>query len=118
MADAGPAVLITGATSGLGRYLARELAGSGWRVLAHGRDPVRVADLSADLGGGARGYVADLASLGEVRDLAGRVRAEVPRGSASARRARGGRSARTATNCGSPSTISHRCCSPGCSCRC
>ena len=79
MADAAPAVLITGATSGLGRYLARELAGSGWRVLAHGRDPVRVADLSADLGGGARGYVADLASLGEVRDLAGRVRAEVPR---------------------------------------
>jgi NAD(P)-dependent dehydrogenase (short-subunit alcohol dehydrogenase family) len=79
MADAGPAVLITGATSGLGRYLARELAGSGWRVLAHGRDPVRVADLSADLGGGARGYVADLASLGEVRDLAGRIRAEVPR---------------------------------------
>ena len=79
MADAAPAVLITGATSGLGRYLAIELAGSGWQVLAHGRDPVRVADLSADLGGGARGYVADLASLGDVRDLAGRVRAEVPR---------------------------------------
>ncbi len=79
MADAAPAVLITGATSGLGRYLARELAGSGWRVLVHGRDPVRVADLSADLGGGARRYVADLASLGEVRDLADRVRAEVPR---------------------------------------
>jgi NAD(P)-dependent dehydrogenase (short-subunit alcohol dehydrogenase family) len=27
------AVLITGATSGLGRYLAEELAGSGWQVL-------------------------------------------------------------------------------------
>jgi NAD(P)-dependent dehydrogenase (short-subunit alcohol dehydrogenase family) len=93
MADAAPVVLITGATSGLGRYLATELAGSGWQVLAHGRDPARVADLAAELsggargtgggarglGGGARGYVADLASLGQVRDLAAEVRAQVPR---------------------------------------
>ncbi len=79
MADAAPAVLITGATSGLGRYLARQLVSSGWQVLAHGRDQARVADLSAELGGGARGFVADLASLSEVRDLAARVRAEVPR---------------------------------------
>lgn len=79
MAGAAPAVLITGATSGLGRYLATELASSGWQVLAHGRDPVRVADLSAELGGGARGYVADLARLGDVRELAALVRAEVPR---------------------------------------
>jgi NAD(P)-dependent dehydrogenase (short-subunit alcohol dehydrogenase family) len=79
MADAAPTVLITGATSGLGRYLAQELAGSGWQVLAHGRDPARVADLAAELGGGARGYVADLASLGQVRELAAEVRARVPR---------------------------------------
>ena len=79
MADTAPAALITGATSGLGRYLARQLASSGWQVLAHGRDPARVADLSAELGGGARGFVADLASLGEVRDLAARITAEVPR---------------------------------------
>jgi NAD(P)-dependent dehydrogenase (short-subunit alcohol dehydrogenase family) len=79
MADAAPAVLITGATSGLGRYLARELAGSGWQVLAHGRDPARVAELTAELGGGARSYVADLASLDQVRELAAGVRAEVPR---------------------------------------
>lgn len=83
MADAAPAVLITGATSGLGRYLARQLASSGWQVLAHGRDPARVADLTADLtaelGGDARGYVADLASLGDVRELAALVRVEVPR---------------------------------------
>jgi NAD(P)-dependent dehydrogenase (short-subunit alcohol dehydrogenase family) len=79
MADVAPVVLITGATSGLGRYLAGELAGSGWQVLAHGRDPGRVADLTAELGGGARGYVADLASLGGVREFADRVRSEVPR---------------------------------------
>jgi NADP-dependent 3-hydroxy acid dehydrogenase YdfG len=53
MADVAPAVLITGATSGLGGYLARQLASSGWQVLAHGRDPARVADLCAELGGGA-----------------------------------------------------------------
>src|ERR1700685_1392721 len=79
MADTPPAVLITGATSGLGRYLATQLAGSGWQVLAHGRDPARVADLAAELGGGTRGYGADLASLGDVRELAALVRAEVPR---------------------------------------
>jgi NAD(P)-dependent dehydrogenase (short-subunit alcohol dehydrogenase family) len=79
MADTARAVLVTGATSGLGRYLARQLASSGWQVLAHGRDPARVADLTAELGGGARGYVADLASLGDVRELAALVRAEVPR---------------------------------------
>jgi NAD(P)-dependent dehydrogenase (short-subunit alcohol dehydrogenase family) len=79
MADVAPVVLITGATSGLGGYLARELASSGWQVLAHGRDPARVADLAAELGGGARGYVTDLASLGEVRELAALVRADAPR---------------------------------------
>jgi NAD(P)-dependent dehydrogenase (short-subunit alcohol dehydrogenase family) len=83
MADAAPTVLITGATSGLGRRLAEQLAASGWTVLAHGRDPGRVADLRAELaaesGGGARGYVADLASLSDVRELATRIRAEVPR---------------------------------------
>ncbi len=79
MADAAPTALITGATSGLGRYLARQLASSGWQVLAHGRDPARMADLTAELGGGERGYVADLAWLGGVRELATQVRAQVPR---------------------------------------
>jgi NAD(P)-dependent dehydrogenase (short-subunit alcohol dehydrogenase family) len=79
MPDAASTVLITGATSGLGRYIALDLARSGWRVLVHGRDPARVADLSAELGGGTQGYVADLGSLGDVRALADRVRADVPR---------------------------------------
>jgi NAD(P)-dependent dehydrogenase (short-subunit alcohol dehydrogenase family) len=78
MADA-TTVLITGATSGLGRYLAEELAGCGWQVLAHGRDADRVEDLCQELGHDARGFVADLASLGDVRDLAAAVRAQVPR---------------------------------------
>jgi NAD(P)-dependent dehydrogenase (short-subunit alcohol dehydrogenase family) len=79
VADAAPTVLITGATSGLGRYLAVELAASGWQVLAHGRDQTRLAALCAELGGDTRGYVADMAVLEQVRDLAARVSAEVPR---------------------------------------
>jgi NAD(P)-dependent dehydrogenase (short-subunit alcohol dehydrogenase family) len=79
MADVAPNVLITGATSGLGRYLAQQLASSGWQVLAHGRDPARVADLCAELSTGALAFVADLASLGEVRELAARITVEVPR---------------------------------------
>jgi NAD(P)-dependent dehydrogenase (short-subunit alcohol dehydrogenase family) len=79
MADRASTVLVTGATSGLGRYLAQELAGSGWSVLAHGRDRQRVGELAGELGNGARPYVADLASLAAVRQLAEQVRQDVPR---------------------------------------
>ncbi len=65
-------VLVTGSTDGLGRRVAAELAGRGATVLVHGRDPGKVREAVAETGG-ARGLVADLASLGEVRDLAGQV---------------------------------------------
>ena len=42
-------ILITGATSGLGRYVAFELVRSGHVVLAHGRDPGRTEQLVAEL---------------------------------------------------------------------
>jgi NAD(P)-dependent dehydrogenase (short-subunit alcohol dehydrogenase family) len=76
-----PTVLITGATSGLGRYVAFELARSGHVVLAHGRDRGRTQQLLAELraeGGEARGFVADLASLAEVRRLGAEVAAAHP----------------------------------------
>ena len=44
-----------------------------------GRKPRGVAGLAAELGGGARGFVADLAVLSEVADLAAQVRAQAPR---------------------------------------
>ena len=75
-------ILITGATSGLGRELAVRLARSGATVLVHGRDPNRTAALVAQLranGGAATAYVADLASRREVTDLAGKVAADHPR---------------------------------------
>jgi NAD(P)-dependent dehydrogenase (short-subunit alcohol dehydrogenase family) len=65
-------ILITGATSGLGRVLAEQLSQAGETVLVHGRDPDRVAQLA----GGSRGYVADFASLADVRALADQVRAD------------------------------------------
>ena len=65
-------VLVTGSTDGLGRRVAAELAGRGATVLVHGRDRGKVREAVAETGG-ARGLVADLASLGEVRELAGQV---------------------------------------------
>ncbi len=74
-------VLITGATSGLGRYVAFELVRSGHTVLAHGRDPGRTGQLVAELRaeGEAEGFVADLASLAAVRKLGAEVAAAHPR---------------------------------------
>jgi NAD(P)-dependent dehydrogenase (short-subunit alcohol dehydrogenase family) len=64
-----PTALITGATDGLGRHVARDLAAQGWTVLVHGRSAERAADVIP----GARTYIADLSSLAEVRRLADEV---------------------------------------------
>ncbi len=78
MADSkGRTALITGATDGVGRVVARELARDGWRVLAHGRDRRRGEALVREIeqaGGRATFLAADLASLAEVRRLADEVR--------------------------------------------
>jgi NAD(P)-dependent dehydrogenase (short-subunit alcohol dehydrogenase family) len=74
----GKVVLITGATDGLGRGLARAVAGAGGIVLVHGRSQARIDETLAELPG-ARGYRADLSSLEEVRRVAGEVRDTEPR---------------------------------------
>jgi NAD(P)-dependent dehydrogenase (short-subunit alcohol dehydrogenase family) len=63
-------VLVTGATDGLGRALARELVQAGDTVLIHGRDPDRGADALAETGASEL-FLADFASLDDVRGLAG-----------------------------------------------
>ena len=71
--------LVTGSTDGLGRAVARSLAGSGFRVLIHGRDRQRGEELVREIcgrGGAASFLRADFASLGEVRALADTVRRE------------------------------------------
>ena len=77
-------VLVTGATDGLGRALAVDLAREGATVLVHGRDPGRIAatveQVTAAVGGGRpRSYQADFADLAQVRALAGQVAANEPR---------------------------------------
>ena len=62
-------VLVTGATDGLGRAVAGDLARAGYTVLVHGRDPQRL-HATVDETGAARAYRADFASLQQVRDLA------------------------------------------------
>jgi NAD(P)-dependent dehydrogenase (short-subunit alcohol dehydrogenase family) len=77
----GRVVLITGATDGLGRALAREVLDAGATVLVHGRSPERIAATVAELGGGdrIRSYRADLASLAAVHALADEVLAREER---------------------------------------
>ena len=83
MADGkGRTALITGATDGVGRVVARALAQQGWRVLAHGRDRPRGEALAREIeqaGGSATFLAADLASLAEVRRLADAVKQQTGR---------------------------------------
>jgi NAD(P)-dependent dehydrogenase (short-subunit alcohol dehydrogenase family) len=65
-------VLITGATDGLGRELARVLAAEGTDLILHGRSADRLAPVAAETG--ARTVTADLADLAQVRRLAAAVR--------------------------------------------
>ncbi|CAM5282497.1 Rhamnolipids biosynthesis 3-oxoacyl-[acyl-carrier-protein] reductase [Streptomyces alboniger] len=66
-------VLITGASDGLGRALAEDLAEGGHRLLLHGRNPERLAQVAATTGGEV--FTADFASLAAVRGLAAEVAA-------------------------------------------
>jgi NAD(P)-dependent dehydrogenase (short-subunit alcohol dehydrogenase family) len=67
-------IVITGATDGLGKGLAMELAPSGARLIVHGRNEEKGQALLEELGPSATGAVewrrADLGSLDQVRELA------------------------------------------------
>ena len=74
-------ILITGATDGLGRALAGELAGAGATLLVHGRNEARgratVTELCNASGhDGVHWLRADLASLQQIRGLADQLIAE------------------------------------------
>lgn len=65
--------LVTGATAGIGRAIARQLAAEGAAVVIHGRDPRRgqaiVAEITSN-GGTARFVAADLTDSRDVERLA------------------------------------------------
>lgn len=72
----GKIALVTGSTDGVGRRVAGRLARAGVTLLVHGRDAARAEQLCGEIqraGGRAIFYRADLASLAEVRALAGTV---------------------------------------------
>ena len=75
---------MTGATDGLGKRVARELAAKGTTVLLHGRSPERLEATLEELRGQTStekvgSYVADLSSLAAVRDLSDRILSEYDR---------------------------------------
>lgn len=84
--DAGlPVVVVTGASTGIGRATARELLEHGRQVIGTGRDPQRTAsaeaELTASAGGGARFAMlrADFTSMAEVVRTADEIQDLTPR---------------------------------------
>jgi len=76
--------VVTGASSGIGLVVARELAREGWQVIAHGRDPARARDAEAQIRAAASGppaemLLADFSVLHQVARLAEQVAARTDR---------------------------------------
>ncbi len=80
---AGKTVLVTGASSGIGKATAMGLATMGARVAITGRDRDRVEDSALEIrtagGGQVDVFIADLSSQAEVRRLAQEVTEDLPR---------------------------------------
>lgn len=73
--------LVTGATDGIGRQTALELARMGVNVIIHGRSPQKAAQTLADLRGESNDEnlsmaIADFSSLAQVRGMAEQIKKE------------------------------------------
>lgn len=66
-----PTALLTGATSGIGKEIARQLGERGWQVLIGAREPSRGHDVAAEIGG--RTLALDVTDAASVARAAGEV---------------------------------------------
>lgn len=70
--DIGPengTVWITGASSGIGKAVARRMAGNGWRVIATARSEDALKDLSGELGERFAAYPGDVTDAARMEDI-------------------------------------------------
>lgn len=79
----GKTVLVTGATDGIGKAAAMELAGLGARVIIHGRSARRIRDAAAEIatktGSATETLEADFSSLANVRACGEEILRRFPR---------------------------------------
>ena len=68
-----PRAVVTGGSSGIGAAIVAELASAGWRVVALGRDPARLAAVVASAGPATEAHVADLEDDAALADLAAAI---------------------------------------------
>lgn len=69
----GATALVTGATGGIGKEIARQLLAAGLVVYVGGRDMARARAVAAELGEGARPLLLDVTDAASIADAAGRV---------------------------------------------
>jgi NAD(P)-dependent dehydrogenase (short-subunit alcohol dehydrogenase family) len=70
----GRVALVTGASGGIGKELARGLAGAGAKVALSGRDGAKLEALAGEIGDEAAAFPGDLADMAEIPRLVERVR--------------------------------------------
>ncbi len=76
-------ILITGATDGIGKETALEMAGMGYTVILHGRNPSKLADTKAGILGSypsasLETIIADFSSLQQINNMAAEMNERFP----------------------------------------